>query len=224
MTIDDRMLKELGIEDVEALFADIPKGIRKNGIDLPDGLDERDVVRTVREMLSTDLNSETAPCFLGAGIYDHFIPAAVKSIIMRSEFITSYTPYEAEISQGMLHAMFEYQSLVAELTAMDVVNSSNYDASTALGEAATMCHRILPRKKFLIPEAMSWEKKSVLRNYLWGPQMQTVEYSYDPYTGGIDLENLASAVDSDACGIYAEVPGLLRNDRPGGAPDQEDVP
>ena len=209
MTIDERMLKELGVKDVDALFADIPMEVRKDGLDLRNGLDEHEVVREIREMLSPDLNSEKAPCFLGSGIYDHFIPAAVKSIIMRSEFITSYTPYEAEISQGMLHSMFEYQSLVSELTAMDVVNSSNYDASTALGEAATMCHRILPKKKFLIPEAMSWEKKSVLRNYLWGPQLETVGYAYDPYTGGIDIDDLAEKVDDDVCGLYAEVPNFF---------------
>ena len=209
MTIDERMLKDLGVKNVEALFADIPMEVRKEGLDLRNGLDEHEVVREVREMLSSDLNSEKAPCFLGAGIYDHFIPAAVKSIIMRSEFITSYTPYEAEISQGMLHSMFEYQSLVSELTAMDVVNSSNYDASTALGEAATMCHRILPKKKFLIPEAMSWEKKSVLRNYLWGPQLEAVEYMYDPYTGGIDINDMAEKVDDDVCGLYAEVPNFF---------------
>ncbi|HEY3420154.1 MAG TPA: aminomethyl-transferring glycine dehydrogenase subunit GcvPA [Methanomassiliicoccales archaeon] len=209
MTIDGRMLKELGIGDVEALFADIPKDIRKDRFDLPDGLDEREVVRAIREMLSADLNSEKAPCFLGAGIYDHFIPAAVKSIVMRSEFITAYTPYEAEISQGMLHSMFEYQSLVSELTGMDVVNSSNYDASTALGEAATMCHRILPKKRFLIPEAMSWEKKSVLRNYLRGPGLEAVEYGYDPYTGGLDPVSLAEKMDDNVCGVYAEVPNFF---------------
>jgi glycine dehydrogenase subunit 1 len=209
MTIDGRMLKELGIEDVEALFSDIPKEIRKDRLNLKNGMDEHEVVRTIREMLSSDLNSEKAPCFLGAGIYDHFIPAAVKSIIMRSEFITAYTPYEAEISQGMLHAMFEYQSLVSELTGMDVVNSSNYDASTALGEAATMCHRILPKNRFLIPEAMSWEKKSVLRNYILGPRMEAVEYGYDPYTGGIDLTALTEKMDDDVCGIYAEVPNFF---------------
>ncbi len=209
MTIDERMLKELGISDVEALFADIPKEIRKDRLNMQNGLDEHQVLRTIREMLSLDLNSQKAPCFLGAGIYDHFIPSAVKSIIMRSEFITSYTPYEAEISQGMLHSMFEYQSLVSELTAMDVVNSSNYDASTALGEAAAMCHRILPRKRFLIPEAMSWERKSVLRNYLLGPQMEAVEYGYDPYTGGLDPDSLAAKMNGDVCGIYAEVPNFF---------------
>lgn len=209
MTIDGRMLKALGIEDVEALFSDIPSEIRKDRLDMPDGLDEHEVIRTIREMMSSDLNSERAPCFLGAGIYDHFIPAAVKSIIMRSEFITAYTPYEAEISQGMLQSMFEYQSLVSELTGMDVVNSSNYDASTALGEAATMCHRILPKKKFLIPEALSWERKSVLRNYLQGPRLEAVEYGYDPYTGGLDPDSLAKKMDGDVFGIYAEVPNLF---------------
>ena len=207
--MDERMLKELGISDVEELFSDIPSYFRNGGLNIPDGLDEHEVVRHVRELLSSNLNSENAPCFLGAGVYDHFIPAAVKSIIMRSEFITSYTPYQAEISQGMLHSMFEYQSLVAELTAMDVVNSSNYDASTALGEAATMSHRILPKRKFLVPEAMSWEKKSVLRNYLLGPQMEAVEYAYDPYTGGIDLGDLEEKMDDDVCGIYAEAPNFF---------------
>jgi glycine dehydrogenase subunit 1 len=209
MTIDSRMLKELGIGDIEALFTDIPQRVRKEGLDLQNGLDEHEVIRTIREMLSADLNSERAPCFLGAGVFDHFIPSAVKSIVMRSEFITAYTPYEAEISQGMLHSMFEYQSLVSELTGMDVVNSSNYDASTALGESATMCHRILPRRKFLIPEAMSWEKKSVLRNYLLGPQMEAVEYGYDPYTGGVDLRALEGKMDDDVCGVYAEVPSFF---------------
>ncbi|HSV42482.1 MAG TPA: aminomethyl-transferring glycine dehydrogenase subunit GcvPA, partial [Methanomassiliicoccales archaeon] len=101
------------------------------------------------------------------------------------------------------------QSLVSDLTAMDVVNSSNYDASTALGEAATMSYRIRPKRKFLIPEAMSWEKKSVLRNYVLGAGMEVVEYAYDPYSGKLDLEDLRSKFDEDVSGIYAEVPNLF---------------
>ena len=104
-----------------------------------------EVVRHVQAMLADNVTADEAPCFLGGGYYHHFIPSAVNTIISRSEFITSYTPYQAEISQGMLQSLFEYQSYIAELTAMDAVNSSNYDWSTALGEAATMCHRIRRR-------------------------------------------------------------------------------
>jgi len=209
MPLDRRMLDELGIGDVEELFSDIPGEVRIEGIPLLKGKGEMDVVRQVKRMLSDNLTAEDAPCFLGGGYYHHFIPAAVNTIISRSELLTSYTPYQAEISQGMLQSLFEYQSYIAELTAMDAVNSSNYDWSTALGEAATMCHRILPKKTFLVPEAMSWDKGSVLRNYVSGAEMNVVEYSYDPFTGELDLDSIREKMNDEVCGIYAEVPNLF---------------
>lgn len=209
MPLDRRMLDELGIGSVEELFADIPDEVRIDDIPLPRGRSEMDVVRHVQKMLSDNLTAEDAPCFLGGGYYHHFIPAAVNTIVSRSEFITSYTPYQAEISQGMLQSLFEYQSYIAELTAMDAVNSSNYDWSTALGEAATMCHRILPKKTFLVPEALSWDKRSVLKNYVSGAKLNVVEYSYDPFTGEADLDSIRGKMNEDVCGIYAEVPNLF---------------
>ena len=209
MPLDRRMLDELGIESVEELFSDIPGEVRIDGIPLPNGKGEMDVVRHVKRMLSDNLTAEDAPCFLGGGCYHHFIPAAVNTIVSRSELITSYTPYQAEISQGMLQSLFEYQSYISELTAMDAVNSSNYDWSTALGEAATMCHRILPKRTFLVPEAMSWDKRSVLKNYVSGANLDVVEYSYDPFTGELDLDSLREKMTEDVCGIYAEVPNLF---------------
>ncbi|OPY34566.1 MAG: glycine dehydrogenase subunit 1 [Methanomassiliicoccales archaeon PtaU1.Bin124] len=209
MALDRRMLDSLGIEDVEQLFADIPQGVRIDGIPLPKGMTEPEMMRTIRAMLQPNATADDMPCFLGCGIYHHHVPAAVRSIAMRSEFITAYTPYQAEISQGMLQALFEYQSLISELTGMDVVNSSNYDGSTALGEAATMSFRIRPKKKFLVPEALSWEKKSVLKNYVWGAVMEIVEYAYDPYTGGLDMADMHSKYDDDVSGIYVEVPNLF---------------
>ncbi|NLX48132.1 MAG: aminomethyl-transferring glycine dehydrogenase subunit GcvPA [Euryarchaeota archaeon] len=209
MPLDRRMLDELGIESVEELFSDIPGEVRVEGIPLPKGKGEMEVVRHVKEMLSPNVTAEDAPFFLGGGTYNHFIPSAVGTITSRSEFVTSYTPYQAEISQGMLQALFEYQSYIAELTAMDAVNSSNYDWSTALGEAATMCHRILPKRTFLVPEAMSWDKRSVLGNYVSGAGLNVVEYGYDPFTGELDLDDVREKMTDDVCGIYAEVPNLF---------------
>ena len=209
MPLDRRMLDELGIGSVEELFSDIPEEVRTDGIPLPPGKSEMEVVRYMQELLSANLTAESAPCFLGGGVYHHFIPSAVGTIVSRSEFATSYTPYQAEISQGMLQSLFEYQSYIAELTAMDAVNSSNYDWATALGEAATMCHRILPKRTFLVPEAMCWDKRSVLGNYVSGAALNVVGYCYDPFTGGLDLDDLRSKMTSDVCGIYAEVPNLF---------------
>jgi glycine dehydrogenase subunit 1 len=209
MAADERMLKELGIQSVDDLFSDIPASVRVDGIPLPDGMSEIEVVRTVRSMLSANVTAEDHPCFLGGGVYRRFIPAAVGAIISRSELLTSYTPYQAEISQGMLQALFEYQSFIAELTGMEAVNSSNYDASTALGEAANMCGRINEKERFLVPEALSAGKRGVLHNYTKGAGMQVIEYGFDPLTGELDLDDLASKADDDVSGIYLEVPNFL---------------
>jgi glycine dehydrogenase subunit 1 len=203
------MLSELGLSSVDQLFEDVPREVRTNGLRLPRGMSEAEVLRHVRSMMAQNLCADDHPCFLGAGIYNHFVPSAVRTIVSRSEFITSYTPYQPEVSQGMLQALFEYQSYIAELTGLDAVNSSNYDASTALGEAASMCMRLNERKRFLVPEAMSWERKSVLRNYAAGPGIEVVEYSYDPYTGELDLEDLRSKATPGTSGIYVEVPNFL---------------
>ncbi len=209
MGIDERMLKEMSLSSVDELFADIPEEVRIQGIDLPPGRSEMEVVRTIKSMLSRNLNADQNPCFAGAGVYRHFIPAAVETILSRSEFLTSYTPYQAEISQGMLQSLFEYQSFVAELTGLEAVNSSNYDAATALGEAANMCHRISSKSKFFVPEAMSWEKASVLQNYTKGAGMEIVTYGYDETTGELSLEELRNGVDENTAGIYVEVPNFF---------------
>jgi glycine dehydrogenase subunit 1 len=209
MGIDERMLKELGVQSVDELFSDVPDAVRTGVIALPDGMPEMEVVRTVRGMLSTNVAATDRPCFLGGGIYQRFVPAAVNAIVSRSEFQTAYTPYQAEISQGMLQSLFEYQSYIAELTGMEAVNSSMYDASTALGEAATMCGRINEKRKFLVPEVLSADRRSVLNNYLRGAGMQAVEYGFDPATGEMDLDDLHTKVDDHVSGIYAEVPTFL---------------
>ncbi len=209
MSLDDRMLKEMSLRSVDELFADIPEGVRIQGIDLPPGISEMEVIRTIKSMLSSNLSADTNPCFVGAGVYHHFIPSAVRTIVSRSEFTTSYTPYQPEISQGVLQSLFEYQSFVAELTGLEAVNSSNYDGATALGEAATMCHRLTTKSKFFVPEAMSWEKASVLQNYLKGSGMELLTYGYDETTGEASLEELRAGVDADTAGVYIEVPNFF---------------
>jgi glycine dehydrogenase subunit 1 len=209
MSQETEMLAALGLSNLDELFADVPEAVRIDGLRLPPGRSELEVVRDLKAILAKNLTADNHPCFLGGGISHHFIPAAVRTIVGRSEFLTSYTPYQPEISQGMLQALFEYQSYIAELTGLDAVNSSTYDASTALGEAATMCFRLNEKKRLLVPEAMSWEKKSVLSNYVLGLKMEIVEYGYDPITGELDLEDLRSKVDQDTSGIYVEVPNLF---------------
>ncbi|HPT73278.1 MAG TPA: aminomethyl-transferring glycine dehydrogenase subunit GcvPA, partial [Methanomassiliicoccaceae archaeon] len=206
---DERMLSKLGIDSVEELFSDIPVSVRTDGVPIPPGMSEMEVIREVTSMLSANITAYDHPCFMGGGVYHRFIPSAVKAIISRSEFVTSYTPYQAEISQGMLQALFEYQSYVAELTGMEAVNSSNYDAATALGEAATMCHRVNGRRKFLIPQLISCDKRGVLRNYVKGVGMEIVDYAYDPSTGEADMDDLKEKIDGDVGGVYVEVPNFL---------------
>lgn len=202
------MLKFLGMESFEELFEDIPKEVRA-GIDLPKGKSEAEVLREAKEILSRNRSFFEMPNFLGAGVYFHYVPAAVWHLLQRSELYTSYTPYQPEVSQGMLQAQFEYQSLMAELLEMEVVNASMYDWSTAIGEAARMAYRITGRRKFAIPRHMLPDKKEVLKNYVWGLGMEIVEYDYDRETGESDLNSIESVVDEDLAGLYLENPNFL---------------
>lgn len=203
------MLQYLKLKSVEELFSDIPSSVRTDGLRLPDGLTELELRRELEAMMSVNRTASQRPTFLGAGVYHHFIPAAVKTIVMRSEFITSYTPYQPEISQGMLQTLFEYQSFMTELTGMDVVNCSMYDASTALGEAVLMSSRISGGNKFLISRAVSPEKKRVAQVYAHGADIQLEEVGYDPATGSVDLNDLKSKLDQDVAGFYYESPNFF---------------
>jgi len=203
------MLQQMRVRSVDELFQDIPKEVRIDGLRLADGLSEIDLRRELESMMSVNRAASSMPSFLGAGIYNHFIPAAVRTIVSRSEFITSYTPYQPEISQGMLQSLFEYQSFMAELTAMDVVNSSMYDGSTALGEAVLMSHRISGGNRFLMSRAISPEKKVVARTYAKGADISLDEVAYDPLSGLVDLEDLRSRMNDSVTGFYFETPNFF---------------
>src|SRR5690606_29657336 len=140
------MLAAIGAKTVDDLFIDVPQEVRLDEpLDLPPHRSEWEVEREVAGYAARNLSPADAPCFLGAGAYRHHIPASVDHLIQRSEFLTSYTPYQPEISQGTLQALFEFQTQVALLTGMEVANASMYDGATALGEAALMAKRITRR-------------------------------------------------------------------------------
>ena len=147
------MLEAIGVASIDELYSDIPTQVRTNRPSKVDWIpSEQEVKSHVERMLAENKSASDMPIFLGAGIYNHYLPAAVKAILARTEFQTSYTPYQAEISQGLLQSLFEFQSMIADITRMDAVNSSLYDGSTALGEAARMACRRLGGKRFLCPK------------------------------------------------------------------------
>lgn len=213
--LKNTMLKEIGLNDIEDLFLDIPKKIRVKDLNLPSGLTQQETEKKLRYIASKNNSFHDITNFLGGGIKPHYIPSIVKSIISRAEFYTSYTPYQSEASQGFLQAMFEYQSIIAELTGMEIANASLYDGFTALGEAALMCRRINRKKTFIIPENISSDKKSVLKNYIKGAEIEIKEIPYNLNTGKIDIDQLKKHVNENTTGVYIENPnffGIFEND------------
>ncbi len=203
------MLRVMGLRSIDDLFSDIPPAVRMRELALPKGLPEQEVVARITEMLSANRTMADMPTFLGAGLYDHFVPAAVRAITSRSEFYTSYTPYQPEVSQGILQSLWEYQSMICELTGMDAANTSMYDASTALGEAARMARRLHGGKIFLVPRALRWHRRTVLGNYTWGSGIIIEEVEYDRTTGMLDLADLKLHLTEDVCGLYVENPNFF---------------
>ena len=207
--LKDFMLKDIGLNKIDDLFFDIPNSIKVKELNLPLGLSQQETEKKLRKIACKNQSFNDILCFLGGGIKPHYVPAVVKSVISRAEFFTAYTPYQCEASQGFLQAMFEYQSLISELMGMDVANASLYDGATALGEAALMSTRVNGRKKFVIPRNISWEKKSVLRNYLKGSNVDLVEIPFDIKTGKIDLDYLKKNIDENISGVYIENPNFF---------------
>ena len=203
------MLNEIGLSNIDELFSDIPKKIRVKKLHLSDGLSQQDVETHLRKIGNKNKPFTEIPSFLGGGIKPHYIPAAVRSILSRSEFYTSYTPYQPEASQGFLQAMFEYQSMIAEITGMDVANASLYDGATALGEAALMCSRIKKRRTFVVPTSISPDKKCILKNYTKGAGITIKEIAYNEKTGKIDLIDLRKNINDDTAGVYIENPNFF---------------
>ncbi len=206
---EKQMLDYLGIDSVERLFDDIPEQVKVDGLDLPCGVSELEVKRQLGKILNRNVSVDDIPSFLGSGTYDIYIPSAVGAILGRSEFYSSYTPYQPETSQGMLQSMFEYQSMMSELTGMEAVNNSMYDWATALGEAILMSARLKKGGQFLVPRMISASKRSVLDNYVDGAGIQIVEIGHDEKTGQLDLDDLKSKITPETIGAYVESPNMF---------------
>lgn len=209
-TEEDRrqMLSAIGLTDIEELFADIPQNVKLGRrLELPESMSEPELIRHFRSLASKNAHSNEYPCFLGAGAYDHFIPAVVKHITSRSEFYTSYTPYQPEISQGMLQAIFEYQTMICKLTGLDASNASMYDGATALTEAAFMAVRATGRNVLAVSAGVHPEYRDVLKTYAKfnGITVQEMELS----DGKTSVEDLESRLGEDCGAVIVQSPNFV---------------
>ncbi len=209
LTQKEQILKEIGLSSIDELFADIPEDIKISGLNLPFAKSELELRKEFNKIISQNRPVTELLSFLGAGIYQHFVPALVPALLNRSEFYSCYTPYQPELSQGILQVLFEYQSLIAELTGMDAANTSMYDAPTALGEAALMAARITRRSEIIIPKALHWDKTEVLKNYVKWMGITIKEIPYSPDTGELDVSELKNAITKDTAGVYVENPNFF---------------
>jgi glycine dehydrogenase subunit 1 len=207
--IKEKMMEKIGINNIAELFSDIPKEfVYKNELNIPGPFSEVEVKQHVSGLLEENKTLKCPP-FLGGGVWPHYVPTVVDEVIHRAEFLTSYTPYQPEISQGILQAIFEYQSLVCELVGMDVTNSSLYDWATAVGEAGLMSSRITRQAKVLVPDLMSPYRLSVLKTYTEPAGITVEKIEHDPITGQMDLEDLKEKTDDKTAMVYIENPSYM---------------
>ena len=203
-----KMLAEIGVESIEELIT-VPENARLAGpLRLSSGISEMELVREVKELSRRNASLEELTSFLGAGVYDHFVPALIEHLTSRSEFYTPYTPYQAEASQGTLQALFEYQTLICNLFQMEVSNASLYDGATALAEATLMAYRLRKRDKLLVAQTVHPEHRQVLSTYSKPLGIQIVQI---PYTseGTCDLNRLEEEMDENVIGVVVQNPNFF---------------
>ena len=204
------MMDTIGINDIEELFADIPKDIRFNGeLKIEEALDETTLLKEMGRLANKNINIKEYNSFLGAGVYEHYIPTVVNHMLLRSEFYTAYTPYQPEISQGELQAIFEFQTMVSELTAMELANSSMYDGPTALAEAAMMSAGHTKKKTILVSKTVHPESREVLKTNAKGQNLTVIEI--DEKDGVTDLDHLSSEYNEDTASVIVQYPNFLGN-------------
>jgi glycine dehydrogenase subunit 1 len=200
------MLATIGAADVDALFRDVPEAARLAGpVDLPWAQGEMEVERALSRLAARNVSAGSVPSFLGAGAYRHHVPAAVDHLIQRGEFLTSYTPYQPEIAQGTLQALFEFQTQVALVTAMEVANASLYDGATACAEAVLMAQRLTRRKKAILAGNLHPHYRDVVETYTRFAGVPSTLGAPDPEAD----EDLASLLDGDTACVVVQNPGVF---------------
>jgi glycine dehydrogenase subunit 1 len=202
------MLEAIGAGSIDELFEQVPADVRLEGeLALAPGLGEAEVYERLRELAQRNADAESELCFIGAGMYDHYVPALVDAITQRSEFLTPYTPYQAEISQGTLQAMFEFQTAISELMGLPVANAGLYEGPSSLASAGYLAIAATGRRRFVASRGVHPHSRETLTAYSVGFGAEVVEAGLD---GGVtDAEALASAIDSETAAVFIQQPNLL---------------
>ena len=204
----EAMLKVIGLEKIEDLFQCLPEEGKFPALDLPDGITEMEAMDELQYISSFNETTQELVSFLGAGAYNHFVPAAVDAILRRGEFYSAYTPYQPEISQGTLQAIFEYQSLIAALTGMDVANASHYDGATSVAEAVNMAYHTFRGRKtrVVVSPSVNPQYRATIHTYMDGMNLEIVGEDLDPRSNPDDLVDL---IDENTAVVVVQYPDFL---------------
>ena len=199
----EKMLETIGVESIDELFEQIPAGVRLGrSLELERALSEPELVAHLSELAARNVDTGREVSFLGAGIYDHYVPAVVDAVLARGEFLTAYTPYQPEMSQGLLQAIFEYQTAICELAGMDVSNASGYDGTTVAADACYVAKHATGRTKVVLAETLNPQVRQVVKTYAPGFGLEVVEVPHRE--GTIDPDELRQAATDAACVIFQQ--------------------
>jgi glycine dehydrogenase subunit 1 len=204
-----KMLETVDAAGIDALFEAVPATLReRGGLTLPPGLDEHSLKTHLEELASRQRTPQAAAAFLGGGAYHHLRPGLIDFVISRSEFLTSYTPYQPEVSQGTLQAIFEYQTLICQLTELDVSNASLYDGASGLAEALLLARRVKRRPRMLLARSLHPDYRAVAGTYLSGGDAELSEIAFTS-AGTLDLARLEEALDDGVAAVAVQSPNFL---------------
>ncbi len=204
----DEMLQAVGAKTIDDLLKQVPDAFRlREVLDLPPAMDELTLRRHLSELGAANRSVDDKVCFLGAGVYDHFIPATVDALAMKGEFLTAYTPYQAEASQGSLQAFFEFQTMVCQLTSMEVANASLYEGATALAEAALMALNVTGKREIIVSQGVHPHYRRVLQTYL--ADLPAIYTEIPLKNGVVDTQELESELEADTAAIIVQSPNFL---------------
>ena len=199
----EQMLETIGVDSIDELFEQIPVGVRLGrALELEPALSEPELVVHLTELAARNIDTGREVSFLGAGIYDHYVPAVVDAVLARGEFLTAYTPYQPEMSQGVLQAIFEYQTAICELTGMDVSNASGYDGTTVAADACYLARQATGRSRVVLTEALNPQVRQVVKTYAPGFGLDVVEVPHRD--GTTDPDELRAAANEAACVIFQQ--------------------